>query len=83
MRWLGIRKTLDGEIDKYAVAYATHTVAMVTVYGHDLFEAWRLTGTQPGEAILLGRKKTPAAAKLLCELDARGEGDKDTDEDAA
>jgi len=40
-RWLGL-KTKEGELEKYAIGFVSHTVSKAKVGGKDFFEAWRI-----------------------------------------
>lgn len=66
MKWLAIKRK-DGSVDRYAMAYATHTVALVFVHAEARYEVWRL-----GEpAVRLGDFKTSAEAQMACEQDTK------------
>lgn len=68
MRWLAIKRK-DGEVDEYAIAFATHTVSKALVDGEPVYTAWRLRKEPPGE--ILGTADTAAGAKLMVEEDAK------------
>lgn len=68
MKWYGIKKT-NGQIDEYAICFATHTVCKVIVGGKARFEAYRL-GSPPECIGTFHGTSAPEAAKLACEQDA-------------
>jgi len=68
-RWFGIKKA-NGQVDEYAICFATHTVCKVVVAGKARFEAYRL-GTPSVSIGTFYGERGPDAAKLACEQDAK------------
>ena len=56
----------DGQKDKYAIGFVTHTVCKVSVMGKPTYEAWRLPAERLG-----GGYKSAEEAQGVCERDYR------------
>lgn len=72
MRWMAIKRK-DDSIDKYAIAFVTHTVCKTLSGGRVSFEAWRLAADFT-ESVPLGIFSGANAfelAKLCVENDMR------------